>query len=173
MTLRPLVAATDWKLVGEKTFTPDDSNEAIGNFSLELEQDTLWVRITQLSEYGTMPWSYGILSWRSSDGYELGSVKAYGQTQSEVFRLGVGLSPSDRNGVITFNPRSFNLHWVREGWPWSLRFEALSGTASEGTPAFGTKATLMVPAVPSGNAQADFSIEGEVARLLLNLVFRK
>ena len=163
----------DWKLVGEKTFTPDDSNEAIGNFSLELEEDTLWVRITQLSEYGTMPWSYGILSWRSSDGYELGSVKAFGQTQSEVFRLGVGLPPSDRNGVLTFNPRSFNLHWVREGWPWSLRFEALSGLANDGPPALGTRATLMVPEVPRGNAKPDFSIEGEFARLLLNLLMRK
>ena len=162
-----------WQLIAEKTFEPSDLSEAVGSFSLEPEQDTIWVRLTELSTSDPRPWAYGILSWRSSNGYELGSVKAYGQTQSEVFRLGVGLSPSDRHGVITFTPRAFNLGWIKNGFPWPLRFEAQSGVASEGPPALGTKATLMVPAVPRGNALPDFTIESELAHIILRFLMKK
>ena len=164
---------SEFSLIAEKTFTPDDLVEAIGNFSLEPEDDVLWVRITQLNGEKTSPWSYGILSWRTAQGNELGSIKAYGNPESEVYTLRTGRSPSERDGVITFKPRSFNLGWIKEGFPWPLRFEAASGQMGASAPAFGTKATLMVPAVPRGNAQPDFSIEGDFARLLLNLVFRK
>jgi hypothetical protein len=118
-----------WTLIAEKTFTPSDFNEVIGGFSLAEGDDVLWVRITQLSGDGTNPWSYGILGWKSSDGYELGSCKAYGTTESEVFRLGVGRTPSVRDGSVTFEPRGFNLGWIRAGWPWPLRFEAQSGSS--------------------------------------------
>ena len=45
--------------------------------------------------------------------------------------------------------------------------------ANDGPPALGTRATLMVPEVPRGNAKPDFSIEGEFARLLLNLLMKR
>ena len=126
------MAVTDWQPVGYRTFTPDDLTEVVGPFELAEGQDTLWVKITQISQQRSSPWSYGILSWRSSDGYELGSIKAYGQTQSEVFRLGVGRTPSVRSGSVTFTPRGFNLGWIREGFPWTLQFEASGGTTSSG-----------------------------------------
>ena len=122
----------NWSFVGQKTFAPDDLNEVIGSFSLGENEDTLWIRITQLDTGSTSPWAYGILSWRTSEGYELGSVKAYGTTQSEVFRLGVGLSPSVRDGNVIFTPRGFNLGWIRNGWPWPLKFEAVSGKSGSG-----------------------------------------
>tara|TARA_B100001939_G_C16944841_1_gene619841 strand:+ start:634 stop:1128 length:495 start_codon:yes stop_codon:yes gene_type:complete len=162
-----------WTFVGERTFTPDDLTEAIGNFSLEEGQDTLWVRVTQIGEPATEPWAYGILSWRSGDGNELGSCKAYGKNHSEVFRLGVGRSPSLRDGVITFTPRGFNLAWIKNGWPWALKFEAVSGSSGGTAAPSETQATIMVPAVPRGNALPDFQIEGELARLLLNLFFKR
>ena len=121
----------DWSFIAEKTFTPDDLTEVIGSFSLEEGDDTLWVRLTQLST-STSPWSYGILSWRSPEGNELGSVKAYGNIHSEVFRLGVGRAPSVRDGVITFTPRGFNLGWIKNGFPWPLKFEAASGVSTGG-----------------------------------------
>ena len=117
----------DWTTVGEKTFTPDDLETVIGPFVMGQDDDTLWVRITQLNGQVNSPWSYGILSWRSSNGFELGSVKAYGETESEVFRLGVGRPPYERSGLLTFEPRSFNLGWVKNGYPWQLRFECASG----------------------------------------------
>ena len=122
----------DWQLVGEKTFTPDDLETVIGSFSMGENHDTIWVRITQLNGQTNSPWSYGILSWRTANGYELGSTKAYGETESEVFRLGIGRPPYERTGSITFDPRGFNLGWLRSGYPWALRFQAASGTTSGG-----------------------------------------
>ena len=123
---------TDWQPVGYRTFQPDDLTEVVGPYELAEGQDTLWVRITQINGQTNSPWSYGILSWRSSEGYELGSVKAYGETRSEVFRLGIGRAPSVRTGSITFEPRGFNLGWIREGFDWTLQFEASSGSSSSG-----------------------------------------
>lgn len=127
-----LAAVTDWSLVGTKTFSPDDFTVVIGSFSLQEGDDTLWVRITQLSGQVNSPFAYGILSWKTAEGYELGSVKAYGETDSEVFRLGVGRPPSLLAGSVTFEPRGFNLGWIKEGFPWKLQFEAASGSTEGG-----------------------------------------
>ena len=122
----------DWTTVGTKTFTPDDLETVIGPFVMDQDADTLWVRITQLNGQSNSPWSYGILSWKSSNGFELGSIKAYGETESEVFRLGIGRPPYERSGVLTFEPRSFNLGWIKNGYPWQLKFECSSGITSGG-----------------------------------------
>ena len=122
----------DWITVGTKTFTPDDLETVIGPFVMELDADTLWVRITQLNGQSNSPWSYGILGWKSSNGFELGSTKAYGETESEVFRLGIGRPPFDRSGVLTFEPRGFNLGWIKNGYPWQLKFECSSGITNGG-----------------------------------------
>ena len=97
-----------------------------------VDHDTLWVRITQLNTSPNSPWSYGILSWKTVNGFELGSTKAYGETESEVFRLGIGRPPYERSGLLTFDPRGFNLGWVANGYPWSLKFEAASGKTTGG-----------------------------------------
>ena len=118
-------------LVGTYTFTPNDTQVIIGSFSLEPGDDTIWVRITQDQPPGPWPWSYGILGWRSSFGYELGTTKAFAEPSGSVQRLGVGLQPVERSGVITFEPRSFNLAWIKAGYPWTLTFEAQSGVQVE------------------------------------------
>ena len=118
-----------WQSVGQHTFVPTDRAVQIGSFDLTAGQDTLWVRITQLNQPATWPWSYGILSWRNIDGLSLGSTKAYSSQLGEVFRLGVGLPPSDGSGSIWFEPRGFNLGWLKAGFPWTLEFEAQAGTS--------------------------------------------
>ena len=107
--------------------TPDDTDRVVGSFSLQEGDTHLWVRMRSLSQPDPWPWSYGILGWKTTQGYELGSIKAYSATESEVFRLGNGLPPVERSGVITFEPRSFNLAWVKRGNPWTLNFQAQSG----------------------------------------------
>ena len=116
-----------FSLVGTHVFTPGDTQVIIGSVSLKEGDDTIWVRITQNQPTGPWPWSYGILGWRSSFGYELGTTKAFAEPESAVQRLGVGLPPVERTGVLTFEPRSFNLAWIKKGNPWSLTFEAQSG----------------------------------------------
>jgi hypothetical protein len=129
-----------FSLVGTHVFTPDDTQVIIGSVSLEPGEDTLWVRITQNQATGPWPWSYGILGWRSAFGYELGTTKAFAEPQGAIQRLGVGLQPVERSGVLTFEPRSFNLAWIKKGNPWSLTFEAQSGlqvSAGGGSVSFG------------------------------------
>ena len=135
-----------WQLIGELTFAPDNADRVVGTFDLGENHDTIWVRVTSKTAPTPWPWSYGILGWRSAQGYELGSVKAYSEEVGQVFRLGVGLPPMERTGSITFEPRSYNFAWIKQGNPWTLKFEAQSGfsTAPPSDPAFGTRATLGV-----------------------------
>lgn len=136
-------------LVGTYTFTPDDTQVIIGGFSLDAGDDTIWVRITQDQPTGPWPWSYGILGWKTSFGYELGTTKAFAEPDGAVQRLGLGLSPLERTGVLTFEPRSFNLAWIKAGYPWTLTFEAQSGVqvaAGGGSVTFGvTSGTKDIP----------------------------
>ena len=129
----PGVRFQDWSTVGERTFTPDDLTEVVGSFVMGQNDDTLWTRITLLSPAQPWPWSYGILGFKTSNGYELGSVKAYPEVDSEVFRLGIGRAPYERSGVLTFEPRSFNLAWIKKGYPMSLKFECASGVTGGGS----------------------------------------
>jgi len=119
-----------WADVGEITVKPTDSVVEVGSFDLVEGADSLWVRMTNTGTPGGWPWSYGILSFKTEEGQPLGSIKAYNSYEGEVFRLGVGLPPSVRSGVLTFEPRGFNLAWVSKGNPWPLKFEAQSGSSS-------------------------------------------
>ena len=116
-----------FSLVGTHVFTPNDTQVIIGSVSLKEGDDTIWVRVTQNQPPGPWPWSYGILGWKSAFGYELGTTKAFAEPDGAVQRLGVGLQPVERSGVLTFEPRSFNLAWIKKGNPWSLTFEAATG----------------------------------------------
>ena len=116
-----------WNFVGEHTFTPDGAEVNIGEFNLSEGQDTIWARVTQLNEPGDWPFSFGILSWRSSEGNELGSIKIYPTQFGEVFRLTCGRAPLVGAGSIWFEPRGYNLQWIKAGYPWTLRFEAQAG----------------------------------------------
>ena len=121
--------------VGTHTFVPEDDVVTVGAFTLGENDDTIWVDITQDQVTGPWPWSYGILGFRSAFGYELGTVKAFSKPEGVIQRLGIGRAPLERSGVITFQPRSFNLAWIRQGNPWKLTFSAESGvTAGAGVP---------------------------------------
>ena len=154
--------------VGTVTVTPDDDEVVVGSFSMDESDTTLWVRVTQTNPPGPWPWSYGILSWRTSFGNELGSIKCYGEPVGEVFRLGVGLAPLERTGQLIFEPRSYNLAWTRNGYPWTLEFEAQSGsTAGVGPPVFGTRATLGVLA-----DLADFVVSYSISNNFASIILR-
>ena len=134
-----------FSLVGTHVFTPNDTQVIIGSVSLEPGEDAIWVRITQNQATGPWPWSYGILGWRSAFGYELGTTKAFAEPEGAVQRLGVGLQPVERTGVLTFEPRSFNLSWIKKGNPWSLTFEAQTGVQVEaggGSVTFGVTSAI-------------------------------
>ena len=116
--------------LGEITVKPNDLKVVVGSFSIEEGDDTIWVDIQQTNPSGPWPWSYGILSWQTEFGLELGSVKSYTANAGEVFRLGIGRAPRSRTGSIVYEPRSFNLAWVRAGYALTLSFAAASGTTA-------------------------------------------
>jgi hypothetical protein len=105
-----------------------DLDVEVGPVTLPAGTDALYVRMTQIG--GSSPWlfSFGLLSWRSANGRELGTVKAYPHLEGELYRLGVGLSPVERTGSLWFSPRSYNLAWVKSGERLSLSFQYEAGS---------------------------------------------
>jgi hypothetical protein len=116
------------------TVYPDTNSPVdIGEFVLGAQDDTIWIKVTSAPQSGCpWPWSYGLVTWISDSGRELGTVKINGVCEGEVFRLGVGRTPSLRTGRLSFTPRSYNLAWVKLGHPWTLTFEAVSGVTNGG-----------------------------------------
>ena len=118
-----------WTSVGSVNVGPQDREVLVGSFTMQPDDDTIWFRITQTSPDQKWNYSYGLLTWKTSFGQELGTRKVYGDTDSEVFALGVGLAPLERTGSVLFAPRAYNRGWINASDPpiWSLTFEAQSG----------------------------------------------
>ena len=158
-----------WSPVGSVSVGPLDQCVEVGLFSLEPEQDTIWIKVTQTSPPDVWKYSYGLLTWLTSEGQELGTIKVYGDVDSEVFRLGVGLPPSQRNGRFIFTPRAYNRRWISIDNPpiWTLSFEAVSGSSFDGAPVFGTRQTLgsLADTVSTG---VSFAIRSGFARVVLS-----
>lgn len=115
--------------VGPNDITPITISTAV----MGEGHDTLWIRVTSKPDGGCpWPWSYGLLTWITEFGRELGTVKVNGVCEGEVFRLFVGLPPSIRTGTLQFTPRAYNLAWVNKGNPWTLNFQWGSGVSSGG-----------------------------------------
>ena len=121
---------TTWDI----TVTPASPGSVdVGAFFLNEGDDTIWLKVTSApSGDCPWPWSYGLLTWITENGRELGTVKVNGVCEGEVFRLGVGRPPSLRSGRIFFTPRAYNLAWVKLGNPWSLTISAVSGQTNGG-----------------------------------------
>ena len=162
-----------WSFAGQIDVGPLDKDVLVGPFLMEPEDDTIWIKIKQTSPSEVWTYAYGLLTWRTNQGKELGTIKVYGSTDSEVFVLGVGLPPMERYGDLIFTPRAYNRQWISIVSPpvWGLEFEAQSGKASVGPPAFGTRSTLGVLAdlVDAGVAFAFTPAGvGTVAKITLN-----
>ena len=105
----------------------------VGTAFLGERDDTFWIKVTSSSSSDCpWPWSYGLLTWITEEGRELGTVKVNGVCEGEVFRLGNGRAPLLRTGILSFEPRSYNLSWIELGHPWTLTFEWVSGQSGSG-----------------------------------------
>ena len=122
--------------VGTIGVSPTDREVQVGDFSLDEGDDTLFLRVTQTSPSEDWSYSFGLLTWRSSGGQELGTVKVFGSRFGENYSLGIGRPPLVRSGSIYFRPRSYNRRWIGIDDPplWVLEIEAESGkTAGSGS----------------------------------------
>ena len=134
--LTPMKVAESF-LLGEKyeiTISPEEpSFHVIGEYQMGPNQDTIWIKVTSGSSGDCpWPWSYGLLTWVTENGRELGTVKVNGTCEGEVFRLGVGRPPFVRTGSLQFKARAYNTAWVKLGNDWPLEFEVWSGTSTGG-----------------------------------------
>jgi hypothetical protein len=126
-----------WQSVGSVAVGPNDLRVTVGAVTLAAGADTLWVRCVQQGGQSPWPYGFGLLSWQTTEGRELGTAKVFGHLEGEVFRLGVGLSPVERGGVLVLEPRSYNLRWLRvSGEIWRLGFYVQSGTTAGGVSGF-------------------------------------
>ena len=166
MTIAPRFA-NDFTFVGEVTVTPESGVINVGEFSLGFAEDTIWVEVRTVSPSGPWPFSFGILGFQTSVGNELGRQKVWPSDTPGTYRLTNYLAPTVQTGQLTFEPRSYNLAWVKAGYPWTVEFYAKSGESSlGGEPAFGTRGTLGTIAEVGGRA-LEWVIKNGTARLLL------
>ena len=134
------------KPLGSLVVGPNDTELWLDGITLDADDDLLWLRVTQTSPVESWKYSFGLASFISDDGAELGTTKIFGNLYGEVFAIGVGRPPSVRTGRLRFVARHYNLRWVStEGAPtWNLDFEYETGSSGSGLPSFGTRATLGV-----------------------------
>lgn len=158
-----------WTPVGSVSVGPQDREVLVGSFSLEDGDDTLFLRVTQTSPDTPWNYSFGLVTFRTSVGQELGSTKVFGSVYGESYRLGIGLPPLERSGGIYFTPRSYNRQWISAASPptWGLELEAQSGSsAGGGGPVFGTRATA-ISLADLANYVVSYSINNGLASILL------
>lgn len=126
-----------WSDLGSVSISASDLSVDLGPISLPAGHNRLYLRVTQLMPQENWRYSFGIASFVSTEGAELGAVKVYGNTDGQVFTLGEGRTPLVGDGVLRFRPRHYNLRWVAltESPNWDLAFEWDSeefGSASAG-----------------------------------------
>ena len=81
-----------WTPVGQVTVGPSDLSVIVGSFAIDQGDDSIWVDVSANIADDFWPWSYGILSWQTENGYELGSTKAYTEkNQQDTQQLITGM----------------------------------------------------------------------------------
>ena len=153
----------DWTIINQFTVLPGSTTVDVGEFSIDEGDDTIWIEVQRIGGDNSWPWSYGISGWKTSFGYEFGTEKVYTDLAGEVHRLSVGRPPRSRTGRITYEPRSFNLAWIKKGNPLTLAISCSSG------------ASISVPvsapgsiSLPVEGGQFIYSSETGLAQLRIN-----
>ena len=118
--------------LGQITVTATSGEQKIADFNLEDKQDAIWLRATQIQPSTNWAFAYGLVYWKSSNGRELGTVKCYSHTESEIFLLTEHRVPSSLEGALYFMPRAYNRLWINahKDEVWKLDFSAEAGKAT-------------------------------------------
>lgn len=116
-----------WQLIGTVTVSPLTETAVVG----PIEVPTFGGVEVKLRQTAATPfrWGYGLLSYRTGNGLELGTIKVWPRQEFSNYLLGAGLSVADNTGTLIFEPRSYNLRWVLAGFP--LTVEVLADLASD------------------------------------------
>lgn len=116
-----------WQSIGTVTVGPTTAEAVVGPIEVPTYGGVeLKLRQTEPSPFR---WGYGLLSFRSGNGYELGTIKVWPRTTFTAYKLGAGLGVVSNAGILVFEPRSFNLRWVMAGF--SLSVQVLADLPSD------------------------------------------
>jgi hypothetical protein len=111
-----------WQLVGRVTVGPSDDSVTIGPIEVPVAGGFEF-KVGQV-EPTPFLWGNGLVSYISSQGRELGTVQVWPKMERESYYMGANLTVIDNTGVLVFEPRLWNLRWVRAGFPLVLEFLA-------------------------------------------------
>jgi hypothetical protein len=112
-----------WQRVGSVSVGPVSKQVTVGSLSVP-PQGGVELMVRETSPEQPFEFAFGLVSFRSQFGRELGTIKCWGNRDWTAYKLGAGLSAQARSGELIFEPRSYNLRWVQAGFPWSLEFMA-------------------------------------------------
>lgn len=116
-----------WQSIGTVTVSPTTTEAVVGPIEVPTYGGVeLKIRQTSSTPFR---WGFGLLSFKSGNGYELGTIKVWPRTTFSHYKLGAGLGVVSNSGILVFEPRSFNLRWVLAGF--SLSLQVLADIASD------------------------------------------
>ena len=107
-----------WNLIGSAQIGPDLERVTVGQVQAP-EVGGLIVKVGALTS-APFQFGYCLLSYVSSYGRELGTVRVWPRQELEVYHLGEGLRVRDRFGSLVLEPRTWNLRWIKAGFPLSI-----------------------------------------------------
>jgi hypothetical protein len=116
-----------WQSIGSINVGPTTTEAVVGPIEVPT-YGGVEVKLRQTS-YTPFRWGFGLLSFRSDQGLELGTIKVWPRETFSNYKLGAGLGVVSNNGVLVFEPRSYNLRWVLAGF--SLSLEVLADLATD------------------------------------------
>jgi hypothetical protein len=156
-------------LVGSINVGPTSHKVLVGSVDVPAQGIELRVIQTSSNLYSTL--SYGLAYLQTSAGRDFGTIKVYGRTEGEDYRMGHGLSGITGTAQLFFEPRSYNLRWIKAETPpiWSLTFLAQPAILSDDI-ANGSASPFGVHWVGSFANTAQNSISTIVRNNLINLV---
>lgn len=104
-----------WQNIGTVTISPTSDEAVVGPIEVPAFNG-FEVRVRLLSGPHPFQFGYGLLSYRSSYGKELGTIRVWPKTEAEDYLLGHGMTAQDTTGVLVFEPRTWSLRWVKAGF---------------------------------------------------------
>ena len=149
--------------LGRITVTATSGEQKIADFTLGENDNAIWLRATQIQPTSNWAFAYGLVYWKSSNGRELGTVKCYSHTESEIFLLTEHRVPSSSEGALYFQPRAYNRLWINahKDEEWVLDFHGESGVTAGG----GLLGAVSNGFANSGEERVPLRVNGEFVQL--------
>jgi hypothetical protein len=103
-----------WQWIGSASIGPQSGQAVIGSLQVP-RQGGLRLKITG-GAGAPFQFGYCLLSFESTYGRELGTIRVWPRPELTAYHLGADLSPVDTFGRLVIEPRTWNTRWIRAGF---------------------------------------------------------